>query len=205
MNNSSDGSVYTTPTRHVVTDPEGLVSRETTYRGARLHLERLVIKPPAGPNGRSRPGELVRDVVRLAGAVVILPILDDGRIVLIRNLRHAVNRTLWELPAGMLEPDEKPETCAGRELIEETGYRSDRVEYLASFYTTPGFCDEFMHAFVASGLRFVGQQLEADEDIETAVRTPEEVHGMIADGQLIDAKSILTVLLYESGIRPGRS
>lgn len=179
----------------MVTDPEGLVSRDIIYRGARLCLERLVIHPPASSI------ELVRDVVRLAGAAVILPVLDDGRYVLIRNLRHAVNRSLLELPAGMLESDEEPAACAARELTEETGYRAEHLEHLSSFYTTPGFCDEYMHAYAATGLTFVGRQLEADETIETVICTPAQVQAMIADGELADAKSMLTILLYESADR----
>src|SRR5882757_5299419 len=100
------------------------------------------------------PGEKTktREIVRHPGACVIVPLLDDGRVCLIRNWRVAVNETLIELPAGTLEPPEPPEKTADRELIEETGYRAKKIEFLHAFFLSPGILDEKMHLYLASGL-----------------------------------------------------
>src|SRR5207249_563268 len=90
-----------------------------------------------------------RDVVLHPGAVVILPLLDGGRVVLLRNHRHAVGRELWEVPAGTLEPPEPPEACAARELTEETGYRARKWTKLSEFYPSPGVLSEKMYLFAA--------------------------------------------------------
>lgn len=139
-----------------------------------------------------------RELVVHPGAVVILGILDDGRILLIRNRRFAVGQTLLELPAGTLEPGEDPAVCAGRELIEETGYEASRIEPLCRFYTSPGICTEEMHAFVATGLKHVGQALEETEQITVAPTPPEEVLAMIEHNEIRDGKTIAAVLHHHT-------
>jgi ADP-ribose pyrophosphatase len=133
---------------------------------------------------------VVRQVVKHPGAVVIVPQLEDSRLVLIEQYRFAVGETLLEFPAGTLEPDEAPLECARRELIEETGYRADHWHALGVIYPSPGYCDEQQHLFVASGL--VPDQAAGDEDeiLEVKRLTVQEVERAIADGTLIDAKSI---------------
>lgn len=144
---------------------------------------------------QTRGGRSVqRELVVHPGAVVILGILDDGRMVLIRNRRFAVGQTLLELPAGTLEPGEDPAVCAGRELIEETGYEASRIQPLCRFFTSPGICTEEMHAFVATGLRHVGQALEETEQIIVVPTPPEEVLAMIHRNEIRDGKTIATVL-----------
>lgn len=140
---------------------------------------------------------LARDVVRHPGAVVILPILDGPggpQIVMIRNLRVALEAELLELPAGTLERGEDPAACAARELMEETGYEALTIRPLGRFYTTPGLTDELMHAFVATGLRSVGQDLEDDESIRVEPVPLAAAMACIDAGELVDAKSILTIL-----------
>ena len=139
-------------------------------------------------------GSVQRELVVHPGAVVILGVLDDGRIVLIRNRRFAVAQTLLELPAGTLEPGEDPAVCAGRELIEETGYEASHIEPLCRFFTSPGICTEQMHAFVATGLRHVGQALEETEQITVVPTPPEEVLAMIQRNEIRDGKTIAAVL-----------
>lgn len=137
------------------------------------------------------------DAVRGPGAVVIVPVLEDGQLVLIRNHRAVVNKILWEFCAGGMEAGEAPLETARRELVEETGYEAAMVVHLGTFYTSPGFCDEHMHAYVATGLRHVGQRLEKTEEITVVPKTRDEVWSMIDEGELIDAKSIVAMTLYE--------
>lgn len=153
------------------------------HRGPRFSVEAVSWR-----DGQGRA--LEREVVRHPGAVLIVPLLDEDRLVLIGNFRVAVNERLWELPAGTLEPPEPPLDAARRELEEETGYRAAEVLPLGQFYTSPGFCDELMHVFTARGLEKVGQRLEAGEDIEVRIVGRDEALGMIADGSIRDGKTI---------------
>jgi ADP-ribose pyrophosphatase len=124
------------------------------------------------------------------GAVVIIPQLEDGRLVLIDQYRFAVGETLLEFPAGTLDRGEQPLDCARRELIEETGYRAEHWRALGIMYPSPGYCDERQHLFLASGL--VPEQAAGDDDemIEVKRLTVQEVERAIVDGALVDAKSI---------------
>lgn len=139
--------------------------------------------------------ERIRGIVRHRGAVIVLPILDDGRVVLIRNERWVVGRALIELPAGGLEPGETPQAAAVRECAEETGFRPNSVERLGCFYTCPGFSDELMHAFVARGLVAQSQQLEPDESIQVCPVSGNEAMAMADRGEITDAKTLATLLL----------
>jgi ADP-ribose pyrophosphatase len=146
---------------------------------------------------KMRDGEVVqRDLIRYAGAAVILPIFDDGSIIMIRNYRFAVDERLWELPAGILEDDEDPALCAARELTEETGYTARSIEKLGRFYPGPGTNDEVMYSFLATHLSPGDQDLERYEDITVEVISPDEVRQMIADGRIHDGKTIATLGLY---------
>ena len=149
---------------------------------------------------RMEDGRAVRrDYFHYGGAAVILPVLDDGSIVLIRNYRFAVDEHLYELPAGMLEDDEAPARCAARELAEETGYAAGRIEKLGTFYTGPGTCDETMHAFLATDLTRGEQDLEIYEQITVEVFGGRDVRRMVADGTIHDAKTIAALGLYWLG------
>jgi ADP-ribose pyrophosphatase len=161
--------------------------REVVLVGSRFNVERRWVS-------RSDGGTEPREVVVHPGAVVILPLLDDGRIVLIRNHRFSVERTLWELPAGTRDPNEPVLACAARELEEETGYRAATLTPLLEFYTAPGVSDERMYAFVASGLTRTQQHLDATEQIEVFPLPADEVLGMLQRGEIEDAKSIATLL-----------
>lgn len=142
-------------------------------------------------------GELFqREVVRHPGAVVILPIMPDGRICLIKNFRAAVEMTLLELPAGTLEPDEPPIETARRELSEETGFRCKKIEPLAEFFMSPGILDEHMYAFVATGLSDGPQRLELGEQISNCPLTLLQVDEMVQSGEIRDSKTISTLLYY---------
>jgi ADP-ribose pyrophosphatase len=167
------------------------VNRDLLVKGAKFDFERLTMRTPDGK-------ELVRQSVRHPGAVVVLPILESGggrKVVLIRNWRISVEQWLYELPAGTLEAGEDPGACAARELEEETGYAAATVTPLCRFYTSPGLSNELMWAYAATGLREVGQKLEADEWVTVHPTPVAEAMGMIDSGVVIDGKSILTLLL----------
>lgn len=167
------------------------MSRQAIHEGKKYAYDNVVIR---GDDG----GELHRQMVRHPGAVTVLPLLDtpEGvRVVIIRNERFAVERTLVELPAGTLEAGEDPSVSAVRELEEEIGYTTDAMRPLGAFFTTPGLTNEIMHAYAATRLRYVGQRLEADERITVELVTPDEALAMIDDGRMMDAKSMLALLL----------
>lgn len=137
------------------------------------------------------------DIVVHPGAAVILPILDDGRIVMIRNHRITIERELLELPAGTLDPPEPPLECARRELAEETGYTAARLDPLVSFYATPGFCTEQMHAFAATGLTPGAPRHEPGERIRVTPMALEAAIAAVGDGRICDAKTMVTLLYYD--------
>lgn len=137
-----------------------------------------------------------RDVIRHPGAVVLLPILGDGQVVLIRNYRVSVDRTLLEVPAGTMETGEDPMVTASRELLEETGYIAGNLQHRRTFYASPGICDEAMHLFVATDLTEHQPEREDYEVIENQVATWEEIRGWLKDGTIQDAKTLVALFDY---------
>ena len=179
----------------IIAMPES-IHVQTTHRGRLFNVELMTWTDSAGRTVR-------REVVRHPGAVLVVPLLDDNRLVLVSNYRVAVAGRLLELPAGTLEAGEEPRAAAARELEEETGYRAGRIRPLAEFYTSPGFCDELMRVFVAEDLEHVGQRLEPHEDIEVEIVGADEALSMIDDGRIQDGKSIAGLLMWAR--RPDRS
>lgn len=141
------------------------------------------------PNGL----KAYRDIVRHPGAVAIVPVLPDGRIVLVRQYRYAAGKPLLEIPAGTLEEGEDPLECARRELIEETGYEASELTAMLSCYMAPGYSDEVIHFFEARGLREVGMSPEEDESIEVEVSEMGEIARMIEENIIEDAKTIIGI------------
>jgi len=139
---------------------------------------------------------IVRDVVRHPGAVAVVPVADDGRLVLIRNFRVAVDQWLWELCAGKLEPGEDPTSAAPRELEEETGLAAATITPIGRFFTSPGFADEVMHVFEARGLTPVARRLERGERIEVEALPIERVLEMVRSGEIRDGKTIAGLFLW---------
>ena len=160
------------------------------FQGSRFRVEKIVQATAEG-------GTRTREVVRHPGAVVILPLVDEGHVCLIRNFRVSVEKTLIELPAGTLESGEDPLLCAGRELIEETGYRAEKLEKLHEFYLSPGVLDERMHLYLATGLVLGDTAREPGELIENLVVPFDEALAMIDRGEIQDAKTMVGLLYYE--------
>lgn len=171
------------------------------YTGRILNLD---IDRVRFPNGTE--GEL--EMIRHPGASAVVPFLsdpngDDPQLLLIRQYRYAAGDFIYEIPAGRLDPGETPMECATRELREETGCTAERVEPLLAILTTPGFTDEKIHLFMATGLSMGESSREADEFIEL-VRLPlSEVLQMIERGEIIDGKTLIAIL-FAAGYRLGR-
>jgi len=167
-----------------------LIERQVIFDGTKCRLELHHLEnDETGKRHR-------REVVAHPGAVVILGILDD-KVLLIRTRRYAVGQTLIELPAGTLEKGEDPMNCAGRELLEETGYLAGRLERLSVFYTSPGILSERMYAFAAYDLQKSNSALEEGEEIELMPATWDQVIQMLGEGQIQDGKTIATLLWFD--------
>jgi ADP-ribose pyrophosphatase len=163
---------------------------ETVYVGRRIRVEVDALETPEGRTIR-------RDAIRHPGAVVILPVRDAERVVLLRNFRFVVGDTLWEVPAGTVEPNEPLEDCARRELMEETGYTAAKWRSLGYLYASPGVMDEKLHLFVAEELTAGEARPEPDETLEPVVVRLDEAIKMCLDGTIRDAKTITSLLLWE--------
>lgn len=166
-----------------------LLKSKVLYQGKVFRLQRDTVIEPGGVRAD-------RDIIVHPGSVVILPIFDDGRVLLIRQYRHSVGEFLWELVAGRKEPGETPAAGARRELIEETGYRAKRLHKMMTVIPTPGFVNEWMWIFAAEGLQQGDAQPEEDEKITAKIFSLKQVDSMIEKGTLHDAKSICGLLYY---------
>jgi len=168
-----------------------LIEKQVIFSGEKVRLELHHLENEEGQRIR-------REVCVHPGAVVILPILPDGRILLIRNRRYSLGGLiLIELPAGTLEKNEDPMNCAGRELLEETGYLAERLEPLGNFFSSPGILTEKLFAFAAYDLEKQTTALEEGEEIELQPTTLEDAIVMIKEGRIHDGKTIATLLMYE--------
>jgi len=170
---------------------------DVIHRGRIIRLEEHTVEFPDGSEG-------TLDVVRHPGAAAVVPFLDDPttgdpRILLIRHFRHAAGGWLWEIPAGKLDAGEaaQPERCAMRELREETGYSADAVTHLLSIVTTPGFSDEVIHLYMATGLTKGAHAREADEFMELHEFPLSKVRKMIQGKEITDGKSLVALLFVQ--------
>jgi ADP-ribose pyrophosphatase len=161
-----------------------LLSTKRIYSGKVLNLD---LDTVGLPNGRTTDLEILRH----PGASAVVPLKEDGRVVLIRQLRHAVGGFIYEIPAGKLDPQEDPRDCAARELEEEVGYRAGFLELLTSIWTAPGFTDEVIHIFLGTNLEKGIQALDQDEVLEIVEWPLEEAMARIQDGTIRDAKTII--------------
>jgi ADP-ribose pyrophosphatase len=181
-----------------------LIKAERIYSGRVLNLDLDTVTFPNGSTGQL-------EMIRHPGASAVLPFLDDPdganpRVVLIRQFRHATDDFIYEIPAGRLDAGETPQTCAARELAEETGYSAARFELLTTIYTTPGFTDERIHLFMATGLEPGLHRREADEFLELHRLPWDEVQGLIRTGRIVDGKTLTAIMFVQCfGPRPRTS
>jgi ADP-ribose pyrophosphatase len=174
-----------------------VISSKVSFRGPVFSVETDHVEEPG--NVRAR-----RDVIRHSGSIVVLPLDDSGRtprVLLERQYRYAAGRRMWELPAGRIDPGENPLAAARRELIEETGYTASRWQKALFFYVSPGFLDESMTVYLASGLRKGVAQPEEDERIAVRFFPLRQAARMATSGKIIDAKTIASLLWLEKRLR----
>lgn len=174
-----------------------VISSTLIYEGPVFGIRRDEVIEPSGVR-------TTREVVTHPGSVVVLPVLPDGRIVLIRQYRHAARQYLWELVAGRIDAGEKPLEAATRELIEETGFRAKRLRVFLDVFPTPGFLEERMFILLAEGLTEGEAEPEEDEKIISRAYKPKELEEMIRSGKLRDAKSIAGILYYLRFLAAGK-
>jgi len=174
-----------------------VLSSKTVYDGrvVRLKIDRVI--EPGGV-------EATREVVCHRGSVVVLPLLDDGRVLLVRQFRYATGKSLWELVAGGIEQGEAPRAAALRELLEETGYRAGSLERLFSFYPSPGFLSERMVLFQARGLVRSKACPESDERIRLGRFRRSQLRSMLRSGKIEDGKTLVGALWLLGFKRAGR-
>lgn len=170
---------------------EELIHEDVAWQGSFFDVNRLSVKLPDGH-------EAFRDVVRHPGAVAIVALSDDGRICLVRQYRSSLGRVTVEIPAGKMEPGEDPLDCAERELSEETGFKAERMAFLTSIATAPGFADEIIHVYMATGLQQNVAQPDEDEFIHVDLVPLDELVDAVLDGRIEDAKTIVGALVCDA-------
>jgi ADP-ribose pyrophosphatase len=168
--------------------PETRVQSETVYHGHLIDVHKDTLRLP---NGKTT----VREVILHPEVVAMLPILDDGRIVFVRQYRYAAGQTLLEIPAGGIDGGETAEQAARREMKEETGYDVGALEHMASFYSSPGFTNELMHLFTVTDLT-AGTPTEENDQIEIECLDLEDALQRIGSGEMRDAKTVAALTLY---------
>lgn len=191
MLSNDQGTSLTTPPDFF----EKTLSTQRIHEGRVIQLRRDEVELP---NGR----KAYREVAEHPGGVVVLPVLDDGRLIFVEQFRYPLGHTLLELPAGKLEPGEAPLESIRRELIEETGYEADHWEELSYIFTAPGFCNEKLWLFKAHGLRQVHEEGTCAHNPEEQVEflrcltfTPEEAFQKVRERKIVDAKTICLLTL----------
>lgn len=171
---------------------EKTLKSTTIYNGKIVHLQ---VDDVLLPNGRKSK----REVIKHPGAVAIIPITPENKIVLVRQYRKPLEKTIVEIPAGTMEKNERPELTAIRELEEETGYTTNSLSFVTSFYTSPGFADELMHIYISTDLHVLNEKVAGDDDefIEIMELTLDEAKEYIAKEEIHDAKTNYAILYLE--------
>lgn len=172
------------------------LNRELMYKGAILDVYKDTME---FPNGTKEEWDFISHRM---GAAAILPVLPDGRIVMVRQYRNALERETLEIPAGCRDSKtEDTELCAAREMEEETGYKSEHIKHLLSLRTTCAFCDEFVDVYVANDLQKGERHLDDAESIDVEIYPLEELCQMIYEGKIQDSKTIAAIMAYSNQIK----
>ena len=175
------------------------MGRELAYHGTVLKVYKDHMK---FSNGNTEDW----DFIHHDGAAAVIPVMDDGKILMVKQYRNALERDTLEIPAGKLDdPDEEGIVCASRELKEETGYSSDDLEWLLTIRTTVAFCNERIEVFVARNLIPGEQHLDEDEFVDVKAYKLEELKEMIFEGKIQDSKTMAAILAYESKYLHGQN
>ena len=175
---------------------EKTLSSKTIYEGKIISLTLEEVELPDGNRAQ-------RELVQHSGAVALIPLTDDGKLVLVKQYRKSLNRMLIEIPAGRIEVGEDPEVTAIRELEEETGYGARKVTYIQSFATSPGFANEIIHLYLAENLYEIVNPAAGDEDefIEVLEVTIDEAEQLVASGEIFDAKTAFAVIFAKHQLK----
>ncbi|KRW91946.1 ADP-ribose pyrophosphatase [Alicyclobacillus tengchongensis] len=173
---------------------EETIGEESLFTGRMIQLKRLTVKLPNGSTS-------TREVVVHPGAVAVLAEVKPGSIVLVQQYRKPCEKTLWEIPAGKLEPGEAPEQAALRELAEETGYVAKDVQLVYRFFTAPGFTNERLHVYFTSVVEAGEVHPDADEFVEARLFTRDEVERMLENGEIEDAKTLVALYWWRQNGR----
>lgn len=166
---------------------ERTISEKLIHKGDYLTYVNIEVELPNGKSGS-------RDVIKHPGAAAIIALLDDNRVILVRQFRKACEKILLEIPAGKLNGNEDTKKCAIRELEEETGYIAGEVTYLGTVAPAPGFCDELIYIYKATALVKGDKKLDEDEFTEVELFTIDEIKDMIKNGDIIDSKTICSIM-----------
>ena len=169
---------------------EKFLSRERIFDGNILHVVRDTVELENGD-------VVTREVVHHGGAVCIIPVTDDGKIVIEHQYRYAVEKVMLEIPAGKLEPGEDPAVCAARELEEETGYKAEKLIFVGEFYASPAILNEKITMYIALGLTKGSDHLDEDEFLEVSLMDIDELLGMCMSGEISDSKTQLALFKYK--------
>ena len=170
---------------------EHATEREELLKGHFLHVVRDTVRLPDG-------GSATREYVLHPGAVAVVPLLDDGRIVLERQYRHATRQVMIEIPAGKLDAGEAPLVCGQRELLEETGYVAREWAYAFTTYPTVAYSDEAIEVWFARGLSHQGAKLDQGEFLEVFTATPQEFLGWVREGRIVDSKTLAAAVWIQN-------
>jgi len=176
--------------------PVEVLNQETAYRGRAFNIRRDRVRYQSG-------AVVSLDIVEHAGAVTILPVDADGRILFIRQYRHAAGKEMLELPAGTLDPGESPLDCARREIREETGFAAQELIEIGEFFLAPGYSTEYMYVYLATGLYPDALQGDEDEFISLEPIPITRAYEMALVGELQDGKSLAALLLARSFLEKG--
>jgi ADP-ribose pyrophosphatase len=174
-----------------MTDLPAILSTSTVYRGKLFDVDLTELRMANGVIAK-------REGIIHPGAVAMVPVTDDGKLLLVTQYRHSAGRRLLEIPAGTLEKGEEPRAAVDRELQEEVGMLPGKVEAMGGFYVAPGYTSEYIHLFVCSELRASSLDGDEDEDIDIHPTTVEEALAAIESGEICDAKSVIGILRWHA-------